>query len=118
MKKIALLTLLTLTLTLNTSFANAGSKNITENPNFNQKSCQNIFSLINIDFSAFSPRGAATDVVIKEENRMIPPRRPAEMPVANKAVISDEVKEKTTQAKDETSFFRLDLLKLIKIRIL
>lgn len=113
MKKIVVLVLSILLTSANASFADCIKKDQSELPNFNQKSCQNIFSLINIDFSAFSPRGAATDVSISDDNKNNKPNKPCEIPIANKTEIKNDIKTKT----DDTSFFRLDLLKLIKIRI-
>lgn len=117
MKKIILSTLLVLSTSCSISFANELDKNTPVTPNFNQKSCQNIFSLINIDFSALSPRGTITDVVLKEEGNEIKAQKPTEVPVTDKTALINK-DEASVKSKDTTSLFRLDLLKLIKIRIL
>lgn len=117
MKKAVLVSLLILLITANPSFADDVKKDENIPPNFNQKSCQNIFSIINVDFSAFSPRGSATDVLIREENKFAGRRRVPEMPVSNEVIKPNNTKQQQINLQDNTSFFRLDLLKLIKIRI-
>lgn len=94
-----------------------------ETPEIKQKSCQNVFSFINIDLSVMSPRAAASDVSVVA---------PATAPEAKKGttvavsyqkgqkpeVKQSELKQTVPETKGKTSLFRIDLLHIFRFQVL
>lgn len=118
MKKKLLLTSL-LFLSLSCSVFAAQPQNEVNNAELKQKACQNIFSLVNIDFSFMSPRGTAADVSISDSANTNGEAKKSTgniEPIANKQPKPCACQTATPQNK--TSLFRLDLLHLFKIQIL
>jgi hypothetical protein len=127
MKKKLLVTLCLL-LSLNGVAFCAEAKNQSMESEVKQKACQNVFSLINIDLSLFSPRAAVADVnvpnpqpcprnciaPITNKNGMMMP--PPPMPRANSCQSAPPAPP--APPKNKTSLFRIDLLGLFKIQIL
>ncbi len=98
-----------------------------------QKACQNIFSLINIDLSFMSPRANLTDANVDASSTPKAPKFDDRIiPVTNKKDIKScpppNFKSQGSQLyppcepkpeqKNRTSLFRLDLFHLFKIQIL
>lgn len=90
-----------------------------------QKACQNVFSLINIDLSLMSPRGAAADVSVSDLDKPnCPPPSPKDniVPITTKKDLkldlsAQKIQPKAEDKKEKTSLFRLDLLHLFKIQL-
>lgn len=93
--------------------------------NLNQKACNNIFSLVNVSVSAFSPSVSAADISVKG-NKIAPPPVKGDVPVADKTPRQEpveaiqparELNNVSIKTPDKTSFFRIDLLGIIKIKL-
>lgn len=122
MKKILLCSVILMSLS-SSVFAASNPPNTVESE-IKQKSCQNVFSFINIDLSLMSPRATVADTNIDASTpAQVPQKKDNVVPVSNKknaknsCTVSPEVsKEKPLQSK--TSLFRIDLLHIFKLQIL
>lgn len=118
MKKKLLITMFLLLMLTGPSFA-AEKQSMQEELEIEQKSCQNVFSLINIDLSVMSPRASLSDVNIPETPKTVD-KKGAIVPITNKQPAKPEVKQAKEEIKEKnkTSLFRIDLLHIFKIQIL
>lgn len=94
-----------------------------ELPEIKQKSCQNVFSFINIDLSVMSPRAAASDVSVVAPTTVPEPKKGVVVPVSNKTeqkaeVKQSELKQTIPDTKGKTSLFRIDLLHIFRFQVL
>lgn len=89
-----------------------------ELPEIKQKSCQNVFSFINIDLSVMSPRAAASDVSVVAPTTAAETKKGATVPVANKTEQKPEIKQSNLDTKGKTSLFRIDLLHIFRFQVL
>lgn len=89
-----------------------------EMPEIKQKSCQNVFSFINIDLSVMSPRAAASDVSVVTPTTAPEAKKGTQVvPVSNKTEQKSEVKQ-NIDTKGKTSLFRIDLLHIFRFQLL
>lgn len=123
MKKQLIMSALVALAVVTPAFADTAS----DNTNLDQKACSNVFSLVNVNVSAFSPSMSAADISIKG-NKVTSPSKDtkAEVPVSDKSSQKEPAQEITQVRElnnvsltntDSTSFFRLDLLGIIKIKL-
>lgn len=94
-----------------------------EMPEIKQKSCQNVFSFINIDLSVMSPRAAASDLSVVTPPMPPESKKGASVAVSYKKEQKPELKQPElntpiSNTKSKTSLFRIDLLHIFKIQIL
>lgn len=122
MKKILLCSVILMSLSSSVFAASNPPSNVESE--IKQKSCQNVFSFINIDLSLMSPRATVSDTKIDASTQApVPPKKDKVVPVSNKqkaknscTISADVSKEKPAQSR--TSLFRIDLLHIFKLQIL